>query len=43
MRTEFYSESLKETDHSEDLAIYRRIILKCVLKKQGMRMWIGFR
>jgi hypothetical protein len=29
-------------DHSRDLNIDGRIILKCFLKKQGVKMWIEF-
>jgi hypothetical protein len=35
-------ESLKGRDHSEDLGADGRIILKCVLGKEGWRVWIGF-
>jgi hypothetical protein len=38
-----YLESLKVRDHSKDLGVDERIILKCVLLvKWGWRSWIGF-
>jgi hypothetical protein len=36
------SRSLKGRYHSEDLDIDGRIILKCVLGKQGGKVWTGF-
>jgi hypothetical protein len=38
----FWWESLKGRDHLEDLDIDRRIILKCILGKYGVRMWTRF-
>jgi hypothetical protein len=38
---EFWLESLKGRDHSEELDVDRRILLKCILGKQGLGMWIG--
>jgi hypothetical protein len=35
-------ESLKERDHSEDLGIDGRIILRMILRKYSLRFWIGF-
>jgi hypothetical protein len=42
MRTIFWLESLKERDHSEDLRIDGRIILKGYFGNIGCRVWIGF-
>jgi hypothetical protein len=42
MHTEFQSKNLKGRDHLEDLSIDGSVILKCVLKKYGVRMWTGF-
>jgi hypothetical protein len=42
MRTKFWLENLKRTDHSEDLGVDGRIILKCTSMKQGLGLWIGF-
>jgi hypothetical protein len=38
MPTKFWLESLKGRDHSEDLGVGERIILKLVV----MRVWAGF-
>jgi hypothetical protein len=38
MHTKFW---LEGGDHSEDLGIDERILLKCILGKQGLRVWIG--
>lgn len=35
-------ESLKEKEHSEDLGVGGKIILKWKLGKQGFGVWIGF-
>jgi hypothetical protein len=35
-------ESLKGKDHSEDLGIDERIILKWILGKYGLGVWTGF-
>jgi hypothetical protein len=32
-RRKFYLGSLKERDHSEDISIDGRIVLKCILRK----------
>jgi hypothetical protein len=41
MRYTFWLESLKGSDHSEDLIIDDRIISKQIFKKYGGRMWSG--
>jgi hypothetical protein len=38
MRTEFRSENLKGRDHSENLGVGGRIILKWILGKSGGKM-----
>jgi hypothetical protein len=35
-------ENLKGRDHSEDLSLDERIILKWILWKKGLSVWIGF-
>jgi hypothetical protein len=42
MHTQFWSKYLKEQDHLGDLGVDERIILRWVLHKWGMTMWIGF-
>jgi len=42
MRTEFWLENLKGRDHSEDIGKDRMIILECILRKLGEKLWIGF-
>jgi hypothetical protein len=42
MLTKLSLEYLKESDHSEDLGVDGRIMLKWVLGKLGWRLWIGF-
>jgi len=42
MRTKCWSADLNGTDHLEDLDVYGSIILKRVLGKCGLRIWIGF-
>jgi hypothetical protein len=42
MYTTFWSEHLKERDHSEYLVVDARIILECTLGKRGGKMWNGF-
>jgi hypothetical protein len=42
MHTKFRLEILEGRDHSEDLGINGRIILKLILGKQVWRVWIGF-
>jgi hypothetical protein len=36
IHSEFWSENLKKGYHLEEQGIDERIILKCILKKQGM-------
>jgi hypothetical protein len=40
MRTKFWLEILKGRDHSEDLDVDERIILKWILGKSGLGLWI---
>jgi hypothetical protein len=42
MHTKFWSEILKSRDNSEDLGIDGRIILECILEKQGGKLGTGF-
>jgi hypothetical protein len=41
MHTRCWLESLNGTDHLKCLGVGRRI-LKWILEKQGLRLWIGF-
>jgi hypothetical protein len=41
MCKKFWLESLKGRDHSEDLDVDGKIILKWILGKSGLGMWIG--
>jgi hypothetical protein len=36
----FWSEKVEGRDHLEDMGVLERIILKWILKKQDMRVWI---
>jgi hypothetical protein len=36
MHTQFWSDNLKRRDLSDDLGVDGRIILKCILEKQGV-------
>jgi hypothetical protein len=42
MRTKVWLGNLKGRDHSEDIGVGRRIILKWISGKLGWRVWIGF-
>jgi hypothetical protein len=33
---------LKGRDHFEDIGVGRKVILECILGKQGGKMWTGF-
>lgn len=41
LHTEFSLESLKVGDHSEDLNIVQRIVLKWIFRKAKWRVWTG--
>jgi hypothetical protein len=41
MREKFWLESLNRSDHSEEIGVDGRIILKWLLYKWGWRVWIG--
>jgi hypothetical protein len=41
MHTKFWSEILKGVDHSGEVSIYRKILLECILGKQGGKLWTG--
>jgi hypothetical protein len=38
----FLSKSQRGADHSEDLGVEERIVLKWMLEKQGGKVWTGF-
>jgi hypothetical protein len=42
MHRKFWSENLKERDHSEDLGMDERIILEWILGKHGGKAWTRF-
>jgi hypothetical protein len=42
MNTKFLVVSLNGREHSKDLCVDGKIILKWILGKYGSRMWIGF-
>jgi hypothetical protein len=42
MHTILQFENLKGRDRLEDLGIDGKIMLECILGKQGGRMWTGF-
>jgi hypothetical protein len=39
MHTIFWLENLKGQNHFEDLGMRGRIILECILEKQGGKVW----
>jgi len=39
MQTLFYFETLQGRDHSENLGVDGRIILKWILRKYGRKLW----
>jgi hypothetical protein len=41
MRIKIRFEILEVRDHSENLCIYKNILLNCILWKQCLRVWIG--
>jgi hypothetical protein len=41
MHTNFLSENQKGRDHTEDLCVHRKIILKWILRIYGGKMLIG--
>jgi hypothetical protein len=42
MHIKFRLVNLKERDHSEDLGVDGKIILECIIGKQGGKVWSGF-
>jgi hypothetical protein len=42
MRSKFWFENVKGSDHTGDLDVEGRIILKWILKIQGVRVWAVF-
>jgi hypothetical protein len=42
MPAKFWLGSLKRREHSEDLGVDGRIILKFILRLYGFGVWIGF-
>jgi len=41
MHTVFWVGNLKDRYHLEDQGIYGKIIIECILGKQGWKVWIG--
>jgi hypothetical protein len=41
VHTGFWWGNLKNRDHFEDLGLYERLILKCILRNSLVRAWIG--
>jgi hypothetical protein len=37
-----FSEDLKGRDYLENIGVDKKMILKCILKKQYMILWTGF-
>jgi hypothetical protein len=42
IHTKFWLGSLKGENHSEDRGVGGRIVLRWILRKSGLGMWIGF-
>jgi len=42
MHTEFWSENLNGRDYWEEVGIVGKIILECILKSYGGKMWMEF-
>lgn len=42
MHTTFWSENLRERDHLENMGVDERILLKLILMRCGVKVWIGF-
>jgi hypothetical protein len=42
MHAQFWSENLKERDHSENLGADGKVILEYILGKYGGNVWTGF-
>jgi hypothetical protein len=40
--TKFRLKKLRVTSHSEDLGVDRKIILECILVKQGEKLWTRY-
>jgi len=41
MHKTFWLDCMKQTDHLGDPDIHGKIVLKWILKKEGVRMWTG--
>jgi len=39
MHTKFWSQNLKGRDHTEDLGVDFNVLLDCILRKQGGKLW----
>jgi hypothetical protein len=42
LHPQFWSDNLKGTEYLQDTGIERKIILNCIIRKIGERMWMGF-
>jgi hypothetical protein len=42
VRTRFWFGNPKGRAHSEDLVVNGKIMLKCIIGRQGGKVWIGF-
>jgi hypothetical protein len=42
MRKKLWLGSLKTRDRSKNVDVDGRVVVKCILGKEGLRMWIGF-